>query len=97
MTDLNDILSGLKVKAPGPGPGAGPGPGQETALEQQAAFSNMQSQMQDVHIPAPTSTILSENDSMISVTSLREMQDATIPKRARRKQRSDRNTVSLDI
>jgi Family of unknown function (DUF5767) len=95
MTDLNDILSGLKVKGPGPGPG--PGPVQETALEQQAAFSNMQSQMQDVHIPAPTSTILSENDSMISVTSLREMQDATIPKRARRKQRSDRNTVSLDI
>jgi len=40
---------------------------------------------------------MNENDSMISVTSLRDMQNATIPKRTRRKQRSDRNTISLDI
>jgi len=45
----------------------------------------------------PISGLMNENDSMISVTSLRDMQNATIPKRTRRKQRSDRNTISLDI
>jgi hypothetical protein len=41
--------------------------------------------------------IMNENDSMISIASLRDMQNATMPKRSRRKQRSDRNTISLDI
>ena len=46
---------------------------------------------------ADSVNILNENDSMISLTSLRDMQNATMPKRSRRKQRSDRNTISLDI
>lgn len=40
-----------------------------------------------------------ENDSMVSISSLRDAQDGVLPKRTnnRRKQRSDKNTVSLDI
>jgi len=38
-----------------------------------------------------------ENDSMISISSLKDLQDNNMPKRSRRKPRSDKNTVSLDI
>jgi hypothetical protein len=49
----------------------------------------------DIHAPiAPT-----EDDSMISISSLRDAQMGNMPKRttSRRKQRSDKNIVSLDI
>ena len=39
-----------------------------------------------------------ENDSMVSISSLRDAQNGQLPKRTnRRKQRSDKNTISLDI
>jgi hypothetical protein len=39
-----------------------------------------------------------DNDSMISVSSMRDLQNTNMPKRSnRRKQKSDRNIVSLDI
>ena len=39
-----------------------------------------------------------DNDSLISITSLKDMQNGNMPKRTnRRKQKSDRNVVSLDI
>jgi len=38
-----------------------------------------------------------ENDSMISVNSLRDLDNNNMPKKSRRKPRSDKNTVSLDI
>jgi hypothetical protein len=38
-----------------------------------------------------------EEDSMISISSLKELQPGSMPKRSRRKQRSDKNIVSLDI
>ncbi len=38
-----------------------------------------------------------EDDSMISISSLRDAQNANMPKRSKRKQRSDKNTISLDI
>ena len=39
-----------------------------------------------------------ENDSMVSISSLRDAQNNNLPKRTnRRKQRSDKNTISLDI
>ena len=48
----------------------------------------------------PVSDVLSEYgmDSMVSVSSLRDMQGGTIPKRSRRRNNNSRgNTVSLDI
>lgn len=48
----------------------------------------------DIHAPVVTT----EDDSMISITSLRDAQNGNLPKRTnRRKQRSDKNIVSLDI
>ena len=38
-----------------------------------------------------------EDDSMISISSLRDTQNASMPKRSRRKQGSEKNTISLDI
>ena len=39
-----------------------------------------------------------ENDSMISITSLKDLQNTSMPKKTnRRKPRSDKNVVSLDI
>ena len=39
-----------------------------------------------------------ENTSMVSASSLRDGQNTTLPTRTnRRKQRSDKNTISLDI
>jgi len=38
-----------------------------------------------------------ENESTISVSSLKDLENNTMPKKSRRKPRSDKNTVSLDI
>jgi hypothetical protein len=38
-----------------------------------------------------------DNDSMISISSLKDHQNDNMPKRTRRKQRSDKNVISLDI
>lgn len=38
-----------------------------------------------------------EDDSMISISSLKDLQNSTIPKKGRRKNTSDKNRVSLDI
>jgi hypothetical protein len=38
-----------------------------------------------------------EDDSMISISSLKEMQNGQLPKRSRRKNTSNKNTISLDI
>jgi hypothetical protein len=66
MTDIDNILSGLKTK-------------------------NV-----DIH-QAPNSEF-NENDSMISISSLKDLQNSAMPKRTnRRKSKSDRNTISLDI
>jgi hypothetical protein len=66
MTDIDNILSGLKTK-------------------------NV-----DIHqAPNPE---FNENDSMISISSLKDLQNSTMPKRTnRRKPKSDRNVISLDI
>lgn len=52
----------------------------------------------DIDIAATnTTTKNDDNDSMISVTSLRDNQNTVQPKRTRRKQRSDKNIVAIDI
>jgi hypothetical protein len=45
----------------------------------------------------PQSTNM-DNDSMISISSLKDMQNGNMPKSSRRrKNKSDKNTISLDI
>jgi hypothetical protein len=68
-TDIDNILAGLKTKAP-------------------------------TNVNIHTEPANENDDSMISISSLKELQsNTTIPKSSggRRKQRSDKNTISLDI
>lgn len=56
----------------------------------------------DIHAPttsaSASASTLVEDDSMISITSLRDAQNGNLPKRTnRRKQRSDKNIIALDI
>ena len=85
-TDIDSILSGLKTKTVDihstPPP---PPPGLASGNEPEQAFDSMDNKS-DYGM-----------DSMISVTSLNEMQGATLPKRSRRRNGSRGNTVSLDI
>lgn len=80
MTDIDNILSGLKTKTinihePTPIQSAQP-----TFAKQNITPMNM------------------EEDSMISISSLKDMQGSAMPKRTnRRKPRSDKNVISLDI
>jgi hypothetical protein len=108
--DLNQILSGLKTRdvVLGEEP-----PRQQMQPDSVSQFfgqgtqglqgrsqqqQNMTMTRDDESDSGPMSVnIMNENDSMISIASLRDMQNATMPKRSRRKQRSDRNTISLDI
>lgn len=48
--------------------------------------------------PAEQPSFAAEDDSMISISSLKDMQNASMPKRSnRRTNRSNKNTISLDI
>ena len=81
-SDINNILSGLKTREPHQQP-----PPEIQQNQNQTSMDNFFS----------TSSIIGEDDSIISISSLREMQSATQPKKHRRKQKSDKNTISLDI
>lgn len=101
--DINQLLSGLKTRDAALE--ESPQPFQQPQQQQQVNNffgsgepQNMQSQIYDLSPPPPSGgSVMNENDSMISITSLRDMQNASVPKRVRRKQRSDKNTISLDI
>jgi hypothetical protein len=45
----------------------------------------------------PTVETVNEDDSMVSISSLKDMNGASMPKRSRRKNGSSKNTISLDI
>ena len=63
-------------------------------------LSGLKTKAVNIHEQATASSSAQEDDSMISISSLKDMQNGQIPKRSnRRKGRtgSDKNTVSLDI
>jgi Family of unknown function (DUF5767) len=69
-------------------------------------LSGLKTRTVDIHPPMnnqvqsqePTSDYNAVDDSMISIASLRDMQDANMPKRSRRRNNGSRgNTISLDI
>lgn len=80
--DINDLLSGLKVKStPQPTTSSPP----SDSLPSQFDYS-------------PNLSRADDTESIISATSLRDLQSSGVPKRSgRRRQKSDRNTISLDI
>jgi hypothetical protein len=55
-------------------------------------------EQQPQNTPFTGQSALRDNDSMVSIASLQDSQNMAMPKRTnRRKQKSDRNTISLDI
>jgi hypothetical protein len=59
-------------------------------------LSGLKTRSVDIHQQSPGPTNQGD-DSMISISSLNEMQNGNLPKRSRRKNKSDKNTISLDI
>jgi hypothetical protein len=60
-------------------------------------LSGLKTREVNIHNSSKKSTI-DENDSLVSVASMKDIQNATLPKKSnRRKQKSDKNTISLDI
>ena len=81
-SDINDILSGLKTKTINIS---------ESAPPVQRNAGNISKSDSQMDIP-------DNNSSTISINDLKDLQsDANVPKRSRRKPKSDKNTVSLDI
>jgi hypothetical protein len=61
-------------------------------------LSGLKTKTIDIALSPPPITIDSNNNSTISIDDLKSIQsDANIPKRSRRRPKSDKNTVSLDI
>jgi hypothetical protein len=61
-------------------------------------LSGLKTREVNIHQPPANMSRDAENDSMVSITSLNDSQNNTMPKRSnRRKQRSDKNIVALDI
>jgi len=65
-------------------------------------LSGLKTRTVDIHPPANVQETVSDyggaDDSMISISSLKDMQDANMPKRTRRRNNGSRgNTISLDI
>jgi len=80
-SDISEILSGLKTKT--------------INIQEQPVFSNPP--MSSSQLDQDAQSI--NNDSTISISDLKELQSSSgnMPKRSRRKPRSDKNTISLDI
>jgi hypothetical protein len=83
--DLDSILSGLKTRVVTEAPPQTPQPSYPSYPTQQEES-------------VPTISTEYGMDSMVSVSSLKDMQDGNMPKRSRRRNNNSRgNTVSLDI
>jgi len=99
-TDIDNILSGLKTRTVDMRPQA-----QAQALGQVPVPAPAPSQSQSSSMSMNISDTISMNgmsdldDSLISVASLKDMQNMNVPKRAgrRKKNGSDKNTIALDI
>jgi hypothetical protein len=82
--DITDILSGLKTKTIN----ISEAPSQQ---QQHNNNNNNNNNNNDVFVD-------DNNSSTISINDLKDIQtSANVPKRSKRKPRSDKNTVSLDI
>ena len=87
-SDISEILSGLKTKT--------------INIQEPPQQPQFQPQQQQSQLPPQMDldSVSLNNDSTISISDLKELQGSgsgNMPKRSRRKPRSDKNTISLDI
>jgi hypothetical protein len=78
-----------------PPPSASPRP--EMRGPQNTDIDNILAGLKTRNINIHEQSANQEDDSLISISSLKDMQNNNMPKKSKRKQRSDRNTISLDI
>ena len=93
-SNIDDILSGLKPKSASDLP---PGMGKK---DNDSRFPNMNANMfpQETNVVKQALSEKEETGSTISISDLKEMQsEGSVPKRSKRRQKSDKNTISLDI
>ena len=88
--DINDILSRLKPK------NTGFQQQQQQQQQQQSQVNNKKPEQQQPP-PAPTNTTNLNDSSTISLSELTDLQDGNIPKRSKRKPKSDKNTISISL
>jgi hypothetical protein len=86
-TDISNILSGLKTKTI---------PLQEP-LQSQALQQQQQQQQQQQSQPQQAQQPSEDKTSTISISDLKELQNDNMPHKSKRRQRSDKNTVSLAL
>ena len=92
-SDISEILSGLKTKTINIQESQQPPQFQQQQQQQQFQQSQLPPQME-------SDSVSINNDSTISISDLKELQGSgsgNMPKRSRRKPKSDKNTISLDI
>jgi hypothetical protein len=84
-SNIDDILSGLKPKTSE----------EEVVNKSVNEFPNVRQSMFD---QSSDKEPVEDNGSTISISELKELQsEGTMPKRSKRRQKSDKNTISLDI
>jgi hypothetical protein len=98
-SDISDLLNGLKSKSPSLGNTSKVDPFKND--RKSPATTVETKNIKDVNIPsfdAPITIEKDETGSTISLTELKELEsEGTVPRKNRKKQRSSRNTISLDI
>ena len=98
-SDISDLLNGLKSKSPSLGNTSKVDPFKND--RKSPAITVETKSIKDVNIPsfdAPVTIEKDETGSTISLTELKELEsEGTVPRKNRKKQRSSRNTISLDI
>jgi hypothetical protein len=82
-TDISNILSGLKTKTIQV---------QQQSQQQQSQPQQQQQQQQQAQAPS-----VEDKTSTISISDLKELQNDNLPHKSKRRQRSDKNTVSLAL
>jgi len=85
-SDISEILSGLKTKT--------------INIQEQPQQPQQPQEQSQLPYQMDIDSISLNNDSTISISDLKELQGSgsgNMPKRSRRKPRSDKNTISLDI
>lgn len=95
-SDISDLLNGLKSKSPGLSNKADP-----FKNDRKSPAVPETKSIKDVNIPSfdkPITIDKDETGSTISLNDLRELEsEGSVPRKNRKKQRSSRNTISLDI
>jgi len=80
-TDISNILSGLKTKS----------------IQVQQQSQQPQQQSQQSQQQSQQSQAVEDKTSTISISDLKELQNDNLPHKSKRRQRSDKNTVSLAL